>query len=201
MRLSLKQYVLGFALFLVLLAGLTVFTLRPKPIPPLPFDATVFIASKSPLAGIFTPPANASVFTRFKYWMIFGLPEKFEGPSVRITSFAASPRTGCSIQGLLNQCDGASGTHYLMPLSVAAGVVQFGNTNVLDGPQWVAAFEKELQTGDVQIFDQQKKRTRPEHLALLRFPAQKTVVVLPESEVADFLRTNGINTNSNLKPR
>lgn len=79
-----------------------------------------------------------------------------------------------------------------MPRCVAAGVVQFGNASTLNGDQWVSAFEKELQTGDVQFWDSQIKRMRHEHLALLRFAKQKTVVVLPESEVADFLRTNKI---------
>jgi hypothetical protein len=193
MRASFKHYVLGFALFIVALAGVLCFGMRPKPIPPLPFDAKVFIASTSPYAGIFTPPPNASVFTRARYFIFFDLPQKFRGKNSSTWSFGASPKTGCSIQGLLNQCDSVCGTRYLMPLSVAVGIVQFGNTNTLNGPQWVAAFESALQTGDVQIFDQQTKRTHADHLALLRFPAQKTVVVLPESDAADFLRTNGIH--------
>ncbi len=86
-----------------------------------------------------------------------------------------------------------SGTRYLMPVGVAAGIVQFGNTNVLDGSHWVAAFEKALQSDDVQCWDPQTKRTGPEHLVLLRFPAQKVVVVLPAKAAAEFQRTNGIH--------
>jgi len=172
---------------------LLVFLARPKPIPPLPFDAKMFIATKSPYAGLFKPPANASAFTRAKYFIFFDLPRKFMGTNAMTSSFPAGPWAFCGVQAFLNQCDGVSGTHYLMPESVALGYVQFGTTNTFNGPQWVAAFESALQTGDVHIFDAQKGRTRPEHLALLRFPAQKTVVVLPESEAADFLRTNGIH--------
>jgi hypothetical protein len=68
-----------------------------------------------------------------------------------------------------------------------------GNTNVLDGPHWVAAFEKALQSDDVQCWDSQTKRTGPEHLVLLRFPAQKVVVVLPAKAAAEFQRTDGIH--------
>jgi hypothetical protein len=91
------------------------------------------------------------------------------------------------------------GTRYLMPIGVAAGIVQFGNTNVLDGPHWVAAFEKALQSDGVQCWDPQTKRTGPEHLVLLRFPAQKVVVVLPAKAAAEFQRTNGIHlTDANV---
>jgi hypothetical protein len=86
-----------------------------------------------------------------------------------------------------------SGTRYLMPIGVAAGIVQFGNTNVLDGPHWVAAFEKALQSDGVQCWDPQTKRTGPEHLVLLRFPAQNVVVVLPAKAADEFQRTNGIH--------
>jgi hypothetical protein len=92
-----------------------------------------------------------------------------------------------------------SGTRYLMPMGVAAGIVQFGNTNALDGPHWVAAFEKALQSDDVQCWDPQTKRTGPEHLVLLRFSAQKVVVVLPAKAAAEFQRTNGIHlTDANV---
>ncbi|HZV36448.1 MAG TPA: hypothetical protein VFB72_17865 [Verrucomicrobiae bacterium] len=86
-----------------------------------------------------------------------------------------------------------SGTRYLMPAQIAAGIVQFGHSNALDGPQMIAAVESALQKSDTGWWDAKAKKWRAEPLQLLRFPAQKTVVLLPKSEVADFLRTNGID--------
>jgi hypothetical protein len=111
-------------------------------------------------------------------------------------TFPASTKTGCSIQGLLNQCAEVNGTRYLMPIGVAAGIVQFGNTNALDGPHWVAAFENALQSDRVQCWDSKTRITAPEHLVLLRFPAQKVVVVLPASAALEFQRTNEIHNLS-----
>jgi hypothetical protein len=126
---------------------------------------------------------------------LFKLLEKLPGKSSS-WSFPASANTACSIDGLLNQCMEVSGTQYLMPVGVSAGLVQFGNTNVLDSPHWVAAFENSLQSDGVQCWDPQTKRTGPEHLVLLRFPEQKVVVVLPAKAVAEFERTNGIHLAS-----
>lgn len=150
----------------LLLAGALYFAGKPRPVPPLPFDSTNFVST--------TPPD--SPFNPSATW-----------------SFPASPKRACSIQGLLNQCAAVTGMRYLMPKGIAGGMVQFGNTNTLSGPQWVLSFEKELQTSDVQYWDAQTKRAKWDHLAFLRFPAQKIILVLPESGVADFERTNGIH--------
>ena len=190
MRASLKQYVVAFLLLFVVLSGALFFMARPRVIPPLPFDPKVFI-STTPPTPIIMPPQNASMLRRIGFFL-FNITVKLQGRTASSWSFPGGPKTGCSIQGLLNQCAEVTDARYLMPLGVAAGVVQFGNTNTLTGPQWVAAFEKELQTGDVQYWDAQTKRMRREHLVLLRFPEEKTTVVLPESGAADFQRTNGI---------
>jgi hypothetical protein len=191
MRLSFKHYILGLFLFLALLYGAQYFFFRPKPEPPLPFDSTVFISTAMPTYGALTPPPNAGVWERLRI-SVFELLLKIDGKRSSTWTFGPGAKTPCSIQGLLNQCMEVSSNRYLMPLGVAAGTVQFGHTNALDGAHWVAAFETALQEGDVQVWDEQTKRTHAEHLTLLRFPPQKTVVVLPQSAVADFLRTNGI---------
>jgi hypothetical protein len=189
MRAPFKYLALGF----LVLAGFLFFLWpsAPKPVPPLPFDDKVFISTKPPVP-LFAPSANAPVYARVMYFA-FDKWAKLRGTSASTWSFPASGKTACSVQGLLNQCSSVSDTRYLMSIGVTVSIVQFGNTNTLNGPQWVAAFEKELQTGDVQYWDTQTKRTRPEHFAILRFPAQKTAVVLPEADAADFLRTNGIH--------
>lgn len=192
MRASFKRYVLGFLIFFAALAGVLFFTSRPKPIPPpLPFNPTNFVSTTTN-SYKFTPPPNAPFLTR-AFFFLLGEKQKIFGKGVSRWSFPASPKMPCSIQGLLNQCANVTGNRYLMPTNITTGVVQFGNSNTLNGPQWVAAFETELKTGDVQYWDQQNRQMRHEHLALLRFPEQKTVLVLPESGAADFQRTNGIH--------
>ncbi|HEX4644213.1 MAG TPA: hypothetical protein VH598_01245 [Verrucomicrobiae bacterium] len=185
-----RRYVLAVALIFALVIGMLFFMPGRKAAPPLPFGTNLFIATAPPVAG-FAP--NASLGVRARYYL-FKIYSKFQRRSFKIGwSFPASPVTGCSIQGLLNQCMQVSGTRYLMPVGVAAGVVQFGHTNVLDGPHWVAAFEQALQSDGVQCWDPQTKTTGPEHLVLLRFPAQKVVVVLPAKAAEEFQRTNGIH--------
>ena len=189
-----RRFVLGAALLFALLVATVVFVSarKPAPVPPLPFSTNSFIATVPPMAGLFALPKNPTLGERFRHFL-FGLSTKFSKSSSGTWSFGPSPVRGCSIQGLLNQCNDVTGTRYLMPLGVAAGVVQFGNTNVLDGPHWVAAFETALQSDGVQCWDEQTHRTGPEHLVLLRFPAQKVVVVLPVRAAAEFQRTNAIH--------
>ncbi|MDB6015821.1 MAG: hypothetical protein JWR19_310 [Pedosphaera sp.] len=164
---------------------------REKPVPPLSFDTNAFIASKIsiPAGGAFPLPTNPSLGARFRHFL-YEAEVRLSGPST--WSFPASAQTGCSVQGLLDECTSVSGTRYLMPIGVAAGSVQFGNTNTLDGPHWVAAFEEALRKGPVNCWDPETKTVRPEQLVLLRFPAQKTVVVLPVKSALEFQRTNGL---------
>lgn len=85
-----------------------------------------------------------------------------------------------------------TGNRYLTPKCLEVANVQFGFTNTLKDGQFVAAAESTLQTNDVEFWDDSIKKMRHEHLHFLRFARQKVVVVLPASEVADFLRTNHI---------
>jgi hypothetical protein len=186
-------YILGMALVAALVLGALIFIpmARRPTVPPLPFDTNAFVATTPPTPNLFTAPPGASLLQRLSFLLLRpGL--MFGRQSSGTWSFPASPGTGCSIEGLLNQCMQVSGTRYLMPVGVAAGVVQFGHTNVLDGPHWVAAFENALQSNAVQCWDPQIQITAPEHLVLLRFPAQKVVVVLPTKAAVEFQRTNGI---------
>jgi hypothetical protein len=195
MRGTFRILAVAFLIFIAALAGALLFVGKPRPVPPLPFDAKPFVSTTRPVSP-FAPPANAPAWKRLEFYLFITVPQKLHGTNASTWSFPASPKTGCSIQGLLNQCAEVTEMRYLMPLSVAAGVVQFGNTNTLNGPQWVAAFEKELQTGDVQYWNAQTKTMKREHLMLMRFPEQKTILLLPESGVADFQRTNGIHLPS-----
>ncbi len=101
-------------------------------------------------------------------------------------SHPVSPPQLCSISGLLNGCMQATGFHYLIETNVAAGAVEFGNTNVLNGTEWVAAVENILQTGTPGWWDSGNKRFRKENLVLIKIPDKKVVLVLPKDKAAKY---------------
>jgi hypothetical protein len=183
------KYSLMLVFLMALVYGTFVYLSHPKPVPPLPFDTNRFVSTKT-LAIVLQP--HPTLLQRIGYSVLDSW-EKLSGSDKGTWAFPAEPLTNCTVQVLLNDCMNASGARYLMPLDVTCGIVQFGHTNTLDGPQYVSAVEDALQHTDVGWWQQATKKWRKEHLVLLRFPQQKTVVVLPESEVADFERTNGID--------
>ena len=101
-------------------------------------------------------------------------------------NFPISPVYRCSISGLLNQCMEVSGWHYLIDKDVSAGGVNFGCSKVLNGEEWVVAFENALQTNRPEWWDAKKKGSRRENLVLIRYPEQKTVLVLPKDKAAKY---------------
>jgi hypothetical protein len=72
-----------------------------------------------------------------------------------------------------------------MARDVAGGTVQFGQTNTLNGAQWVMAFTEALQIGQPEWWDSQTKRFRKENLVLLTNDA-RTVLVLRQEMVREF---------------
>ncbi len=100
-------------------------------------------------------------------------------------SFPACPVSRCSIHGLLNQCMEVSGVSYLIPKDVAAGTVQFGHTNVLNGGQWVAAFTEALTNGQPEWWDSRAKGFRKGNLILVT-NGPRTVMVLSQEFVHEF---------------
>lgn len=149
----------------------------------------------------FQPPPHASLGLRlrFAYWRLSEKLHPYQ-PNPANTTYAASPVVPCSIQGLLNECMQTSGTRYLMPLGVAAGTVRFGNAIALDGRQWIDSFESALQTNRPSVFDPQSKRPHQENLVLIRYPKQKTVLVLPASKAQEFRRTNSTGVINSPHP-
>ena len=101
-------------------------------------------------------------------------------------TFPISPVQRSSISGLLNQCMEVSGWHYLIYKGVSAGSVNFGCSKVLNGEEWVTAFENVLQTGEPEWWDGKTKRVRRENLILIRLPQQKTVLVLPKDKAVKY---------------
>ena len=47
-----------------------------------------------------------------------------------------------------------------MAKDVASGIVDFGHTNTLTGPQWVSAFMNALETGKPEWWDPQRRMLR-----------------------------------------
>jgi RNA polymerase sigma factor (sigma-70 family) len=101
-------------------------------------------------------------------------------------TFPISPAQRCSISGLLNQCMEVSGWHYLIYKGVSAGSVKFGCSKAMNGEEWVMAFENALQTNTPEWWDAKLKRQRQENLVLIRYPKQKTVLVLPKDKAAKY---------------
>ena len=177
--------------FLLLVTMMLIPDAKPKPPPPLPFDASGYTATSTYEVFPTHLPAHPTLRDRFSFaymrlWRAFGSSE--HDPAT--WTFAASPAGACGIQVLLNQCAQASGVRYLMPTEIAPGIIQFGNSNALKGGPWIASVETALQTKTPGWWDSRTKKWDQENLVLIRYPEQKTVLVLPASEAERFRRTN-----------
>ncbi len=93
----------------------------------------------------FGVPANAPFKDRVFVWLM-RVHQRYGKPRPAAHSFSPSATNRCSIHGLLNQCMEVSGVRFVIAQDVAAGSVQFGHTNTLNGAQWVKAFTDALQT-------------------------------------------------------
>ena len=119
-------------------------------------------------------------------WVWMEYQRRHGKPNPTAWSFPVTPVQPCSIEGLLNQCMEVSGTHYLVAVEIAGGGVQFGSTNVLNGAQWVAAFEHALETNSsVLCYDYAKKRNFEDSLLLIR-EGRGLVKVVPRSKLAEY---------------
>ena len=158
----------------------------------LPFSTKGFTSTTLPTSG----PASTSFKDQFsfKLWNLMPWYQRIHPKPNNWTFGVSSGR--CSIHGLLNQCMEVSGNRYLIDPDVASGGVLFTNSTPLNGSQWVAAFEQALRTGQVEWWDQKAQKMRNENVALLHYPDQKTIVVLPISHAAEFVQkypTNKLN--------
>jgi hypothetical protein len=114
------------------------------------------------------------------FWKFHEL-KKALRPNPLAYTFAGGGSSPCSIHGLLNQCMDVGGTQYLIEKKVAAGSVNFGSTNALNGAQWIAAFEDALQKEKVEWWDSDLKGFRKENLVLLRHGRKTTLVLTAET--------------------
>jgi hypothetical protein len=120
----------------------------------------------------------------FLLWI--DLKRRYGKPNPASYSFPASPVALCSVSGLLNQCMEVSGTQYLIGVEAAGAAVEFGNTNVLNGTQWVAAFETAIEKSEpVMCYDYAKKRNFHDTLLLIH-EKPRLVKIIPRSKLSDY---------------
>jgi RNA polymerase sigma factor (sigma-70 family) len=150
----------------VVLLGASTATVVVRTLRQPPFNPKDFWATSYPMGG-------AGIFTNG-----YGHPATF--------TFPVSPKRRCSVSGLLDECMEVTGWRYLIDKDVSAGSVFFGATHVMHGSEWVAAFERVLETGHPEWWDSKTKRMRQEDLILIRYPRLKTVLVLPRDKAASY---------------
>jgi hypothetical protein len=184
---------LAVAVVALLLLLLVVLLLVPDsaPQPPLPFDTNAYFVTHAIEYFPSHLPLTASLKVRlwFGYFKLWETIHPYE-PDPTNTTFAAVPFGPQPIAVSLNGCTQASGTRYFMPTNIAVGFIRFGGSNALNGRQWIAACETALQTGMPEILDPHTRSMRPEKLVLIRYPKQKTVLILTATEAAEFRHTN-----------
>jgi len=136
-------------------------------------------------------PANSSFRVRLvAAWMQFRQRHSRKNPTS--WSFPATPVRPCAIDGLLNQCMEITGTQYLIAVEIAGGV-RFGHTNVLNGAQWVAAFENAVQNSQsVLCYDYATKHNFEDTLLLIR-EKPGIVKVVPRTKLADYQKAGLVN--------
>ena len=191
-RILARPVLIGIVILVIFLAVLLVFPTA-KPLPPLPFDTSIYVAATN--RDLFATSANTPVRQRLSFAIIkFLNRRKLEHPDPDNTTFGASPFGGEQVQVGLNSCAQASGTSYYMPPSVAVGTVPFPMTAPMKGGAFIAAFEKALTNAPINCLDTTTNtiyhKLVPQQLVLIRFPEQRAVLVLPQADADEFLRTN-----------
>ena len=142
-----------------------------------------FIATKR---WVMVAPAGSNIRQRAQVaWMNF---QRRYGRKKPMTwSFPPSPVRPCSVDGLLNQCMEITGTQYMIAVEIAGGI-DFGTTNTFTGPQWVAAFERAIETSQaVSCYDYGKKRWFMDRLLVIR-ERPGLMKIIPLSKLADYQR-------------
>lgn len=143
-------------------------------------DSTLVATLPPDRSQMFAPTPGPS-FLKGLWKIYYRLRPPLKGNS----SFPVSEVRRCSIHGLLNQCHEISGVQFLIDKNVASGLVQFGSSNVLNGPQWVSAFTNAIRTGMVEWWDAKKGSFRKDNPVFIPVGAN-AVLVLPSERVRDF---------------
>lgn len=129
-----------------------------------------------------TAPPNASIWRRLTI-AFSDFQRRHGGKNPTMYSFAVQSNQLCSVRMSLTQCMEVAGTKYLIAQEVA--LVEFGHNNVLNGAQWVVAFEGALQTNQPQCLHPSSNGLWGENLLLIR-EKSGVVKVVPPSRLADY---------------
>ncbi len=166
------------AIFALVVA--TAFLIRPNRNSPFLHDSR-FVVTTPPTIGL---SPNATWTQRAFLWWQQNR-HRFQKARPLAYSFPATQTDRCSIHGLLNQCMEVTGVRYVIAKDVAAGTIEFGHTNTLNGTQWAAAFTDALQNSQPEWWDSQAKRFQKENLVLITNDV-RTVLVLPKAMAQEF---------------
>ena len=122
-------------------------------------------------------------------------------PNPASWSFPATPVQLCSIHGLLSQCMEVAGkTIPDRGKRLGAAFVEFGSTNALNGAQWVAAFERAIETSDgVLCTDLAKGQGFRDKLLLIR-ETPRVVKVVPRSRLAEYQKLGLVKAHKGVHP-
>ena len=181
MRTPFRRYAF-FALGLVALCIICgVIVLRARRSAATPFDNLGFAATaKRPAYQEYYLTADGPVWGPIHArW--FMLKSAFRSPRTTPAIQTFMPNAGTwSIHGLLNEATQVSGTRYLIDPDYAQATLSFSLNNYPTPAQWVVYTERMLATSQINL--------RTEHLAFLRYPADHTIIVLPQSKAPAFLQ-------------
>ena len=169
--------------WLGLTAFVLVFAFWPSTRPSKYFSDRTLVATM-PRENLFVSN-NGSLLMRW-FWKIYF---EIRPPKSRsgTWSFNACATQRCSIHGLLIQCHDVSGIQFFIDRNVAAGSVEFGSTNVLNGPQWMSAFTNALQSGVVEWWDPKKGGFRHDNPVFVSV-GPRALLILPKERVTSYQR-------------
>jgi len=156
---------------------------------PLPFDTNNYVASS--IYDPFALPANPSLRQRVTVAIYkWANRRQLEHPDPDLTTFGALTAPGTPVEIGCNSCSQASGIRYFMPIGVAVAMVPFTVSTPMKGGAYIAGFEKAMTNAPIDCLNTATGKHEPQQLVLIRFPAQRAVLVLPQGEAAEFQRTN-----------
>ena len=139
-------------------------------------------------------PSNLTLSQRLDV-ALWEYKRRYGKPNPAAYTFPASPVQSCSIQGWLNQCMSVGGTKYFIAVEILGASVPFGNTNALNGAQWVAAFEQAIESNRVSCHDFTQKRSYQDSVLLIRErPGQ--IKVVPRSKLSEYQKAGLVKADA-----
>ncbi len=129
-------------------------------------------------------PANLSlgqqVFWKWNRWL------SRRKPNPAGYKFPARPVELYSLDAMLKQCMEVNGTRYLIAVEIGGAAVEFGSTRALNGTEWVAAFERAIETSKPLLcYDFAEKRNFQDTVLLIR-ERPGLVKVVPRSKLTAY---------------